>query len=157
MSNPRIEGFVEHVVMALADYWKITSDERVPPALDRAFEHLFPAGKSWTADPGESSLALHALGIMAQQTGRASYATTANQVLEQLSKYQNLSSDPRIRGDLWAGWGANQPGSKVPGRPPQFLGQTRPLSTASLLAYGQECLTVIAGIPWPDSNGVKGD
>jgi hypothetical protein len=148
---------VEHVIMALADYWEITKDEHVPPAMDRAFEHLFPAGKPWTADPGESSLALHALGIMAQQTGRASYAATAREVLEQLSQYQNLSSDPRIRGDLWAGWGANQPGSKVTGRPPQFLGQTRPLSPASILAYGQECLGVIANLSSPDTSGVKGD
>jgi hypothetical protein len=157
MGKPRIEGFVEHVIMALADYWEITRDERVPPALDRAFEHLFPAKTAWKADPGESSLALHGLMIMARQTGRAAYAATAGEILRQLSQFQNLSSDPRIRGDLWAEWGANQPGSKVPGRPPQFLGQTRPLSPVSILAYGQECLGVIASLPPRESSELKDD
>jgi hypothetical protein len=127
----------------------------VPPALDRAFEHLFPAKGAWKADPGESSLALHGLMIMARQTGRAAYAATAREVLRQLSQMQNLSSDLRIRGDLWAEWGVNQPGAKVPGRPPQFLGQTRPLSSSSILAYGQECLAVIASLPSPDSSERK--
>jgi hypothetical protein len=63
----------------------------------------------------------------------------------------------RIRGDLWAEWGVNQPGAKVPGRPPQFLGQTRPLSPVSILAYGQECLGVVASLSLRDSSELKSE
>ena len=94
---------------------------------------------------------------MARQSGRAAYAATAREVLRQLSQFQNLSSDPRIRGDLWAGWGPNQLDSKVPGRPAQFLGQTRPLSPVSILAYGQECLGVVASLSLRDSSELKNE
>jgi hypothetical protein len=145
LSKPRSEGFVEHAAVALAEWYSITTDERARAALDRAFDHLFPRGKEWMPDAGESPLALHALSILAEKTGAAAYASLAKQILEKLHASLNLSSDPRIRGDLWAGWGANDAGRpKVPGRPSQFLSQTRPLSPATILAYGQECLASIA-------------
>ena len=48
------------------------------------------------------------------------------------------------RGDLWAEWGPNKtatPGSA--GRPPQLLGQTRPLAPATMLAYCQPAMAVL--------------
>jgi len=153
MTKPRMEGFVEHAMLALADYYVITGDARVRVSLDRAIAHLFPRDKDWKADPGESPLALHALGILAQRTGRVEYAKLARELLEKLREHVNLSPDPRARGDLWAGWGVNEAaGVKVPGRPPQMLGQTRPLSPSSILAYGQECLASIIRLQPPAAN-----
>lgn len=145
LSKPRIEGFVEHAALALADWYAITNDEPARAALDRALERLFPRGADWKADTGESPLALHALAILAAKTSQPDYASLARQILEKLHASLNLSSDPRIRGDLWAAWGENLGGgARVPGRPPQFLGQTRPLAPASILAYGQQCLASVA-------------
>lgn len=144
MTKSRLEGFVEHAMLALADYYVLTGDARVRTALDRAIAHLFPRDKDWQADPGESPLALHTLGILAQKSGQPEYALLARELLEKLRQHLNLSPDPRARGDLWAGWGVNEAGgAKVPGRPPQLLGQTRPLSPSSILAFGQECLASI--------------
>jgi hypothetical protein len=82
---------------------------------------------------------------MAQMTGKARYLEIAKSCLRKLREKQNQSPDPEIRGDLWAEWGVNNAAiSKVTGRPPQFLGQTRPLSPACLLAYSQPCLNAIA-------------
>jgi len=78
---------------------------------------------------------------MAQRTGKARYLDIAKACLRKLRANQNRSPDPEIRGDLWAGWGVNNAAeSKGTNRPEQFLGQTRPLSPACLLAYGQPCL-----------------
>lgn len=144
MTKPRIEGFVEHALVALADYYSITSEQSVRTALDRAISHLFPPATDWQADRGESPLALHALGVLAEKTGRDDYARLAGELLSKLNRDLNLAPDPRVRGDLWAGWGVNDARpAKVPGRPPQFLGQTRPLSPSSILAYGQQCLAFI--------------
>jgi hypothetical protein len=152
MSKPRIEGFVEHAMVALADYYVLTGEGRIRTSLDRAIAHLFPHGGAWKADPGESPLALHALGILAEKTGRFEYALLARELLEKLHQHLNLSPDPRGRGDLWAGWGTNEAGGpSVPGRPAQLLGQTRPLSPSSILAYGQECLASIRRFSIPDA------
>jgi hypothetical protein len=145
--QPRIVGFVEHIVMALADYYALTRDARLAPAINKAFAHLFGEGGDFQVDSGETPLALYALGVMAQGNGSGRYLETAKSCLRKLREKQNQSPDARIRGDFWAGWGVNnEAGSKGMGRPRQFLGQTRPLSPACLLAYSQPCLGAIAKV-----------
>jgi len=148
LKQPRIEGFVEHAVMALSDYYAIRREAEVRQAIDRALVYLFGEDGDGKVDPGESGLALYALASMAAVTNEDRYATTARKVLEKLRDHLNLSPDPLGRGDLWAEWGPNKtstPGSA--GRPPQLLGQTRPLSPATLLAYSQPAMAVLKGEP----------
>ncbi len=145
LKQPRIEGFVEHVLVALADYYSIERDAEVRDMIDRALVHLFGEKGDGAVDPGESALALYALAVMADLTGERKYALTARQILEKLRESLNLSDDPRGRGDLWAEWGPNKtsaPGSEK--RRPQLLGQTRPLSPSTLLAYGQPAMAALA-------------
>ena len=133
--------------MALADYYTLTRDKRLPLAIGKALVHLYGKSDDFKVDSGETPLALYALGVMAQRTGEEHYVEIAKSCLRKLRANQNQSSDLAIRGDLWAEWGVNNPaGSKGTGRPPQFLGQTRPLSPACLLAYGQPCLGPITGM-----------
>ena len=145
IQQPRTEGFVEHALVALTDYYALTGDTRLPPAIDKAFAHLFGEGDDFQVDSGETPLALYALGLMAQRTGKARYLDIAETCLRKLRANQNRSPDPVIRGDLWAGWGVTKAAeSKGTNRPLQFLGQTRPLSPACLLGYSQPCLGPIA-------------
>ena len=145
LKQPRMEGFVEHVVMALADYYSLHTDERVRKSLDRALVYLFGEDGDGKPDEGESPLALYALAQLAAKTGEAKYAATASKVLTKLCASQNLSADPTGRGDLMAQWGVNNPdGAKGTGRPAQFLGQTRPLIPSCILAYGSPALAAIA-------------
>lgn len=148
MKQPRIEGFVEHAVMALSDYYAIRREPRVRDAVDRALVYLFGENGDGKADPGESGLAVYALASMAAATNDGRYAATARKVLEKLRDQLNLSPDPLGRGDLWAEWGPNKtstPGAA--GRPPQLLGQTRPLTPATLLSYAQPAMAVIKAGP----------
>jgi hypothetical protein len=147
LGNPRhdIEGFVEHIAMALADYYAISRDEKVLAALDRAMEYLFGNKGEKDADPGESSLALYCLGVLATVTGQRKYAELGANILEQLNRHLDLDDDPYGRGDTFARWGVNNPeGARGSNRPSQFLGQTRPQVPASNLAYAQPCLGAIA-------------
>ena len=145
LRQPRIEGFVEHAVVGLADYYAITSDARIMNSLDRAITYLFGERGEGKVDVGESPLALYALASLADKTGKDKYASIAGSVLEKLHAAWNFSSDPYGRGDPWAQWAVNNPdGAKDTGRPPQFLGQTRPLSPGCILAYGLGCLATIS-------------
>ena len=129
MTKPRIEGFVEHAMLALADFYVITGDARVRKTLDRAIAHLFPRGTDWKADPGESPLALHALGVLADKTGQAEYALIARELFEKLHRNLNLSPDARARGDLWAAWGGER------GRRSEGPRQTQPTARADSAAF----------------------
>ena len=145
MKQPRIEGFVEHALVALSDYYTIEREANVRDMIDRALVYCFGKDGDGKVDPGESPLALYALAIMCETTGEARYARTAWNVLDKLRNMLNTSPDPYGRGDLWAGWGPNKtdtPGSA--GRPPQLLSQTRPLSPATLLAWGQPAMAALA-------------
>ncbi len=143
--QPRIEGFVEHAVVALADYYAITGDRHISDSLDRAIKYLFGERGEGKVDVGETPLALYALAVLAEKTGKDQYAVIARSVLEKLHAAWNFSSDPYGRGDPWARWVINNPdGARGTGRPPQFLGQTRPLSPSCILAYGQNCVAAIA-------------
>ncbi len=145
MRQPRIEGFVEHALVALSDYYALERVPEVREMIDRALVHCFGPDGDGTVDPGESPLALYALAMMAEITSDARYARTALSVLSKLRDMLNVSPDPYGRGDLWAGWGPNKtdtPGSAD--RTSQLLSQTRPLSPATLLAWGQPAMAALA-------------
>jgi len=145
LKQPRIEGFVEHALMALSDYYCLHPDEPVRKALDRALVYLYGEDGEGKPDEGESPLALYGLAVLAEKTGEAKYAATTKKVLSKLSRAQNLSPDLMGRGDLMAQWGVNNlERAKGTGRPPQFLGQTRPLTPACILAYGMPAVALIA-------------
>ena len=145
LKQPRIVGFVEHAVMALADYYSLRPDEPVRKSLDKALVYLFGEHGDRKPDEGESGLALYALAQLAAKTGEKKYAATAEKVLTKLCTAQNLSVDPMGRGDFMAQWGVNNPeAAKGTGRPAQFLGQTRPLVPSCLLAYASPAVAVIA-------------
>ena len=77
-------------------------------------------------------------------TGRSDQ-NVAMSALKKLRATQDLSADPYGRGDTWAEWGENNPsGAKGTGRPPQFLGQTRPVTVGFILSYGQPSLAAAA-------------
>jgi len=143
--HSRIEGFVEHAVMALADYYAVSGDAEVLKALDRGLAYLYKDDGSGRVEIGEAPLALYGLAVLFAKTGKPQYARVARAVLEKIRQSQNLSSDPNGRGDVMAEWGVNnEAGAKGTGRPPQFLGQTRPLVPVGLLAYGQASLAALA-------------
>ncbi len=145
LKQPRIDGFVEHAVMALSDHYSIELAPELRETIDRALVYLFGQQGDGKVDPGESGLAVYALARMFETTGDPKYAKTARSVLNKLRDLLNLSPDPYGRGDLWAGWGPNKtstPGSAE--RKPQMLGQTRPLSPATLLAYAQPAMAALA-------------
>jgi hypothetical protein len=147
LANPMhdIEGFIEHVAMALADYYEISRDKQVLEALDRAMDYLFGSEGEKEADPGESPMAVYCLGVLATVTGQRKYADLAAKVLEKMGRHLSHHDDPYTRGDSFAHWGVNNPeGARGSNRPGQFLGQTRPLVPASNLAYSQPCLGAIA-------------
>ncbi len=145
LKQPRLEGFVEHVVMALADYYSLRPDGAVRKSLDRALVYLFGEDGDKKPDEGESPLALYGLAQLAAKTGENKYAAVARKVLDKLCASQNLSPDPMGRADMMAQWGVNNSdGAKETGRPAQFLGQTRPLIPSSILAYGSPAVAAIA-------------
>jgi hypothetical protein len=144
LQQSRIEGFVEHVVMGLADYYAIRPEKRVLQALDKALEYLFGDGTDPRVD-GETPLALYGLAVLAEISGRGHYAELARNALEKLYAAQNHSPDPLGQGDLMAAWGIHNPqAAGDTGRPPQFLEQTRPLTPSGILAYGQPALAAVA-------------
>jgi hypothetical protein len=146
LENPmhEIEGFVEHVAMALADYYAISRDEKILGALDRAMEYLFGTDGEKEADPGESPLALYCLGVLSTITGQHKYAELGVNILEKIYGQLDPQDAAYGRGDTFAHWGINNPeGARGYDRPSQFLGQTRPLAPASSLAYAQPCLGAI--------------
>jgi hypothetical protein len=145
LKQPRLEGFVEHVAMALADYYSLRPDEGARKSLDRALVFLFGEDGDGKPDEGECPLALYALAQLAAKTGEKNYAATASKVLSKLCASQDLSPDPTGRGDAMAQWGVNNPdGAKGTGRVAQFLGQTRPLIPSCILAYGTPAVAAIA-------------
>lgn len=139
--NSTIEGFVEHAVMALADYYSVSGEASVLNSLDKALAYLYKDDGSGSVEVGEAPLALYGLAILFAKTGNGRYANTIRTIIDRVRRDQNLSSDPSGRGDAMAEWGVNNERvAKGTSRPPQFLGQTRPLVPAGLLAYGQASL-----------------
>jgi hypothetical protein len=139
-----IEGFVEHVAMALADYYALTRGAEILASLERALEYLFGRDGEKPPDPGESSLAVYSLAVLGSVTGNQKYADLGLRLLEKMHGQLDLDAGPYGRGDAWTEWGINNPMAAPAGRPAQLLGQTRPLTPASNLAYAQPLLGAAA-------------
>jgi len=143
LGNPekrQITGFTDHAVMALADFYALTGNERCREPLERACQYLSSAGG--VADGMDvSPLAIYGLAVFSAKTGDPRPRKAALNALQKLRATQDRSPDPYGRGDTWAEWGVNKPeGSKETRRPPQFLGQTRPVTVGFVLSYGQPSL-----------------
>ncbi|MBZ5543281.1 MAG: hypothetical protein LAO07_06320 [Acidobacteriia bacterium] len=141
---PKIPGFTDHAMMALADYYAMTDDRQCLGSLERAFAYVTgPDGLAESMDV--SPLTLYALAVLSEKGTDPRYGEAALSALEKIRTTQDRSPDPYGRGDTWAEWGVNNPeGAKGTGRPPQFLGQTRPVTVGFILSYGQPCLAMIA-------------
>jgi hypothetical protein len=84
------------------------------------------------------------MAVLSEKTGRPRFAAAALNALKKLRATQDLSVDPYGRGDTWAEWGVNNPdAAKGTGRPPQFLGQTRPVTVGFVLSYGQPAFAIL--------------
>jgi hypothetical protein len=145
--SPRQEGFVEHVIMALADYYALTKKQELVEPLARALKYTFGAGGEIRGNIGEAPLAVYGLAILAGETSRHEYLDAATHVLTALRSEQEKGNNPASigRGDYWADWGVNNPkAAEGTGRPPQFLVETRPLSPGCVLAYAQQVLALLA-------------
>jgi hypothetical protein len=144
----RTPGFVDHAVMALADYFAITGEARARQAVDKALDYMRSVQTGKPIGELDSPFVLHALAVLAETTSEARYARLASDVLGYFQRVQNLSNNLYTRGDVaWAQLGVNNAEkARTAGRPPQFLNQARPLTVGALLAYGQRCLASIAGL-----------
>jgi hypothetical protein len=143
LGNPEkrtITGFTDHALMALADFYSLTGAERCREPIERACRYVVSA--DGIADGMDvSPLSIYGLARFSEKNGDPRYSESALKALAKLRSTQNLSADPYGRGDTWAEWGENNPArAKATGRPPQFLGQTRPLTVGFLLSYGQPAL-----------------
>lgn len=134
-----ITGFTDHAVMALADFHALTGEQRCRQPLERACRYV--SSSEGVADGMDvSPLTIYGMALFSKQSRGALTA------LRKLRASQDRSPDPYGRGDTWAEWGVNNPGgAKETGRPPQFLGQTRPVTVGFVLSYGQPALAM-AGI-----------
>jgi hypothetical protein len=145
LGNPErrtVSGFADHAVMALADFYSLTGSEKCVEPLKRACRYVVgPDGIANSMDV--SPLAIYALALFSDRTADPGLAEAALKGLEKLRATQDLSNDPYGRGDTWAQFGVNNPtGAKATGRPPQFLGQTRPGTVGFVLSYGQPALAM---------------
>ena len=143
MSQPRVNGFTDHAVMALSDYYDLTSDPQVLAALDKALNYVTsPAGIDNGMDI--SPITIYAFAVLAEKTGKNQYAKAARKLLLKLRTTQEEGPDPYGRGDIWAQWGVNNSKqAEGTGRPPQFLGQTRPISSGFILSYCEPAMKAI--------------
>ena len=142
--KPTASGFTDHAIMALADYYAMRDDGRCLAALERAFQYVTsPEGVGESMDV--APLTLYGLAVLAEKTGAPRYAEAVLAAFGKIRDSQNRSPDPYGRGDTWAEWGVNNPeGARGTGRPPQFLGQTRPVSVGFILSYGQPSLAMVS-------------
>ena len=145
LQQPRIEGFVEHAMMALANYYAVTRNPEIVGPLDKAIFYTFGNTGEIKGAIGEAGLAVYALAVLASGTGKEHYLDVARKVLKAFYDAQDKNTDSVGYGDIWSLWGVNNPKqAKITGRPPQFLGQTRPLSPGCILAYSQQVLAPLA-------------
>jgi len=147
LGNPEkrtITGFTDHAVMALADYYAAAGDKRCTEAIERAYRYV--TGAEGIAESMDvSPLTIFGLASFGEKSGEPRYGEAALSALKKVRASQNLSADPYGRGDTWAEWGENNPtGAKGTGRPPQFLGQTRPVTVGFILSYGQPAYAMAA-------------
>jgi hypothetical protein len=142
LSKREITGFADHALMALADYYSLTSSANCLEPLKQAWRYAFgPEGVAESMDV--SALTIYGAALLSAKTGDRTYAESSVKALRKVRASQDLSADPYGQGDTWAAWGQNNPtGAKGTGRPPQFLSQTRPVSVGFILAYGQPALAM---------------
>jgi len=137
-------GFVEHAVMAPADYYAVTGDERFLEPLKKALQWVF-SNQARPFDVAEDPLTMYALALVGERTDEPAYAEMVREAFRSLDKRQNRSPDAIGRGDPWASWEVNNAEfSQQTGRPPQFYGQTRPLVPATILAYAPASIWFVA-------------
>ena len=139
-----ITGFTDHALMALVDFYVLTGEKRCLEPVQQACRYV--TGSEGIADGMDvSPLTIHGLAMFSEKSGDQHYGDAAMSALKKLRATQDLSADPYGRGDTWAEWGENNPsGAKGTGRPPQFLGQTRPVTVGFILSYGQPSLAAAA-------------
>jgi hypothetical protein len=136
-------GFTDHAMMALAEFYAISGEKPCLEALERAFDYTSSAaGVEEGMDV--SPLTIYGVAALFEKTGDPRYRAAVLNAFGKLCKSQDMSPDPYGRGDTWAEWGVNNPdGAKSTGRPPQFLGQTRPGTVGFVLSYGQPSLALV--------------
>ena len=147
LNFPREDGFVEHAIMALANYYAVTGRRELLGPLDRAIEYTFGGMGEIKGDIGEAPLAVYGLAVLAARTGKPNYLEVAANVMKTLHEAQEKGNNQASigAGDYWARWGVNnEKDSQGTGRPAQFLGQTRALSPGCVLAYAQQILAPLA-------------
>ena len=140
-------GFVEHGIMGLANYYQITKDPNLVEPLNRALVWTFGDKGEIKQAIGEAPLAVYGLAILAIETGKKHYCDVGANVLQAFYAAQQNGNNTKClgRGDYWAIWGLNDPKtSEWTGRPPQFLGETRPLNPGCVLAYAQQMMLPLA-------------
>ncbi len=145
LGNPErrtISGFADHALMALADFYSVTGAERCVEPLDRACRYVFGAAGIENA-MDVSPLSMFGAALFSAKSGRRQHGEDSVKALVKLRSMENRSPDPYGRGDTWAEWGVNEPErAKGTGRPPQFLGQTRPGAVGFVLSFGQPALAL---------------
>jgi hypothetical protein len=138
-------GFTDHAMMDLAEFYAISGEKACLEALERAFQYVSSAagiGESVDVSP----LTIYGVAALFEKTGDTRYREAVLSAFGKLCKTQDISLDPYGRGDTWAEWGVNNPdGAKGTGRPPQFLGQTRPWTVGFVLSFGQPSLAAVVG------------
>lgn len=151
--KPKVPGFTDHAIVALADYYAMTNHKQCLESLERAFAYVTGAdGVAESVDV--SPLTLYGFAVLSEKTGDRRFAEAMLKALEKVRESQDHSPDPYGRGDTWAEWGVNNPeGAKGTDRSPQFLGQTRPVTVGFILSYVQPALGIIAGQNLPDLPG----
>lgn len=141
-------GFVEHAILAVADYYDLTKEERFLPVITKALAWYLPKDADRlepTTMTSDVPLLMLGLDVAARATKEEEYVRWAKKVYTLLDQSQNRSPDPNARGEFWPGWAINEPEkSRGTGRPPQFVGQARPLGPSTLLAYGPMAMCCIA-------------
>jgi hypothetical protein len=144
LEQRNVTGFTDHAVMALADFYAMVGERRCLESLERAFGYI-STPESVADGMDVSPLTINGFAVLFETTSDQRYREAVLGALSKLSKTQDVSPDPYGRGDTWAEWGVNNPeGAKGTGRPPQFLGQTRPVTVGFALSFGQPSLAAIA-------------
>jgi hypothetical protein len=154
-SDPNsVEGATEHCAIALADYYQATGDKRLLEPLKKAVLWTFTINTPF--DSSEAPLGMYALATLGEATGDPMYADIARKAYQQFYQAQNHSPDSVGRGDSWAEWKINNPSlAEATGRPPQLIGQSRPLQPGEILGYTPGAMVTIARqekLAYPEGN-----
>jgi hypothetical protein len=143
--GPPHPSFTEHAIMALADYFDATKDERILPILKKALKWALPGNGKDLKDVSEAGLILYGVAVVAENTNDPVYGEIIQNIFNILNIKQNRSSDSICRGDWYPIYEVyNVQNARDDDRPPQFCGQSRPLIPATVLAYAPRALWILA-------------